>query len=180
MNFGIYRKALYLIAAGGGAATAAAAALAHCVRLRLGDDHGAGIAGRAFSRFVQLHPMLQAKLTRHGEGGVERARDGAAGPAPRGAVRKGGGTTLKTHTYTFIRNTIAVVLAVCRGARPTPAHARRAFYSCCKSKAEELAAEEAAALESERESALGLRVKARPCCFFFSFSQSPLAFLPRL
>ena len=42
------------------------------------------------------------------------------------------------------------------------------------------AAEEAAALESERESALGLRVKARPCCFFFSFSQSPLAFLPRL
>ena len=60
-------------------------------------------------------------------------------------------------------------------------YARRIVYSCCEFEAEELAAEEAAdALESERESALGLRAKARPCAFFFSFSQSPLAFLPRL
>ena len=51
-----------------------------------------------------------------------------------------------------------VVLAVCRGTRPINTHACRAVYSSCESEAEELAEEEAAdALESERESAIGLR-----------------------
>ena len=61
------------------------------------------------------------------------------------------------HEHNNTKHTM-VVLAVCRGTRPINTHACRAVYSSCESEAEELAEEEAAdALESERESAIGLR-----------------------